>query len=864
MNFVRRAKNHRSQKSISIQSEALEPRMLLAVDGPQLISIQPDVGDVLQEGVVRNIAPRELTLVFNESQQIDPGSLDGVRITRAGFDGTFDGVTDVIVEPGYIGIDPLRPNEVIVRFAEMLPNDRYQIEVLAIDDAGKGLTALRNTDGDTFNPAVPGADRTTVGFKLDLGAQIVSVVPQPITRAADGSLSQARNQIEVYFNNDDLNVASARNISFYQLHFTNGTVSNADDVIHTPTNVSYDAASDKAVLTFAADLAELSTGEGTYRLRIGTGEDIPVAPIELAANDDPGSSFGTSTFIGSVASSVVISSEISTGESYPIEFPGSNDEPGHREISLQGHLQADADAFPGIQAIPYNFMEIYGKDSQGNTLFNLITDTQKMRAREIFDLWSEHLGVRFVETESDGFIIATGDMRVLNPAIPVTPDGVLGVAGLHPDPDFEEQPIAIMDNLELWDDNFGETLDERNVIAAQNGDPLRHSWMTVAMNEIGILLGLGHTDELEPFSIMSGIVSTTLAASNNRPSFEPVFPGPMDVVHGQHLWRPEGNDIDVYRFDLDTSGVFTAETIAERQSNSSLLDSVLTLYRDNGTDEPEIISRNDDYFSSDSFIEMELPAGSYYIAVTSTGNVDFDPVVENSGFGGLTEGAYDLRLDFRPRIDNFLVDATGVAFDGDGDGVAGGVFNFWMEVDSAANTVIVDNSAPSGGNGSLASPYNNIAQALANVNEGDTLRIVGNGGVDGDISTISDNDAYEIGRSGGRTLADGSEFEVPKGVNLVIDAGAVFKMLQSTIHVGSSAVEIDRSGGAIQVLGTPKLPVIFTSYDDESIGIDTNPRITSPDPGDWGGIVIQNDVDRSEGRFDYEQAGAFPNVINNV
>ncbi len=134
LNSFRRAKNHRLTKSPVLQSESLEERMLLAVDGPQLISIQPDVGDVLREGVVRNVAPRELTLVFNESQQIDSTSLDGIRITRAGFDGSFDGVSDVIIDPGFIGVDPLRPNEVIVRFAETLPDDLYQIQVFAIDD----------------------------------------------------------------------------------------------------------------------------------------------------------------------------------------------------------------------------------------------------------------------------------------------------------------------------------------------------------------------------------------------------------------------------------------------------------------------------------------------------------------------------------------------------------------------------------------------------------------------------------------------------------------------------------------------------------------------------------------------------------
>ena len=182
LNSLRRVKNQRSTKSLVLQSESLEERMLLAVDGPQLISIQPDVGDVLQEGVIRNTAPRELKLVFNESQQIASDSLDGIRITRANFDGAFDGVSDVIVEPGFIGVDPLRSNEVVVRFAEALPDDLYRVQVFAIDDEAQGLTALRNTDGDAFSPAVPGADRTTLGFELDLGAKVVSIVPQPITQ----------------------------------------------------------------------------------------------------------------------------------------------------------------------------------------------------------------------------------------------------------------------------------------------------------------------------------------------------------------------------------------------------------------------------------------------------------------------------------------------------------------------------------------------------------------------------------------------------------------------------------------------------------------------------------------------------------
>ena len=41
-------------------------------------------------------------------------------------------------------------------------------------------------------------------FKLDYGAQVSAVVPQPIVRTAQGTLQQMTNQIQVYFTNDTL------------------------------------------------------------------------------------------------------------------------------------------------------------------------------------------------------------------------------------------------------------------------------------------------------------------------------------------------------------------------------------------------------------------------------------------------------------------------------------------------------------------------------------------------------------------------------------------------------------------------------------------------------------------------------------
>ncbi len=85
------------------------------------------------------------------------------------------------------------------------------------------------------------------------------------------------------------------------------------------------------------------------------------------------------------------------------------------------------------------------------------------------------------------------------------------------------------------------------------------------------------------------------------------------------------------------------------------------------------------------------------------------------------------------------------------------------------------------------------------------MRIVGNGGVDGNLATVGDNFAFEIGTGllPGSVLSDGSTMEVPRGVTTMIDAGAIFKLNRARIGVGSSNLNIDRSDAALQVLGTP-------------------------------------------------------------
>ena len=173
---------------------------------------------------------------------------------------------------------------------EALPDDNYRIEVFGFDDPARGIVGLRNTDGDLFVPSDPSLPSEVVNFELRLGAFVESIVPQPVVRQEDGSLAQNRDEIVVFFSEDELFIEndeagnpterSAENPRFYQLLLTQETVRTTDDVFFNPDSVVYDAATHTARLFFSDDINELTgrDGGGTWRLRIGT-----------AVEADPGS-----------------------------------------------------------------------------------------------------------------------------------------------------------------------------------------------------------------------------------------------------------------------------------------------------------------------------------------------------------------------------------------------------------------------------------------------------------------------------------------------------------------------------------------------------------------------------------------------
>ena len=103
------------------------------------------------------------------------------------------------------------------------------------------------------------------------------------------------------------------------------------------------------------------------------------------------------------------------------------------------------------------------------------------------------------------------------------------------------------------------------------------------------------------------------------------------------------NDVDLFEVELEAGETLVANIDAAQIGSE--LDSVLTIFDINGS----LLAQNDnnsfgDVIESDSFLTFTAPQnGTYYVGVSSAGNLDYDPTVENSGIGN-SSGSYSLEL----------------------------------------------------------------------------------------------------------------------------------------------------------------------------------------------------------------------------
>lgn len=862
----------------SLQLEPFEERILFALS-PELVGILPNPGSVLTENQVLHTAPTELTFRFDND--IDPNSVfinsavPSIYLRRAGADEAIGTADDPLIVPSYMAMGE-RPNEVIVRFAQTgartpmtlpdgtpvpdsplydptLPDDQYQVFFI-----GAGPNAIKSTSGIAFH----NGQNLTRNFTLDLGPRVVSIVPQPVTRDGTGKLTHGTNdiqlnQIVVYFNPDDPpDSASAITKTNYELIRTTDSTDNpVDQVAINPIQIDYIGG--KATLTFAAGML---SSAGIYRLRIGNNDPLPLPTVDLG-NAFAGSSFDTARQLGAQFPVTQGSQSISVngtigGSPVNVIYPGGNGEPGTRNINSQSHLNGTPNTSGVIPIYLYNFQEIIGTLPGGGLAFNSISETQKQRVREVLSYYSNFMGVSFVETLSSGVTIATGDVRAGDPNDPGT--GVFVGNG----------KIVVNSAIDWGSSETG-------------GDYFR-----IAMSGVGFFLGAGFTDELPSLALQHS--SPPLGDS---PAAEPVYPGDSDILLGQYLHPPVGNDINMYKLSLPRAGTLNFETIAERLTNLTSgdrqLDSVISVYDSN----KKLLARNDNYYGKDSFLQLNLAAGTYYVAVTSTGNTAFDPEIPGTGFGGTTQGRYQLKMTFDPAFSGGIKDVKGTQLDGDNDGAPGGENNFWFRVApadtaSVVHTLYVDKVAvPAQGTGllgSITNPYTTISDALRFALPGDVVRIEGNGGTDNNFATIADNKSYNIGFDNiGAPLSDGATFEIPQGVTVMIDAGAIIKLRAANVDVGTSVQAVNRSSGALQVLGTvtgvrnnatdPTLrddagAVYFTSYYASGIGTDPGTaKDAAARAGNWGGLVFRDDPGLREPQDnDLEAQGIFLNSVNHA
>ena len=884
--------------SRNLHHETLEKRELLAFD---LVSVAADVNEQFNLGGVTELdsPPRELTFRFGGSTGLNATALASFSFTASGGDGNFDSGNESTVTPDFLGLGD-SDRIVVARFAGDLDQDTYRVSV----------------PEDTV-----GINTAEVDFSLQLGPRVLAVVPQPVTGGV-GSRVQATNQIEVYFNDDPLSRVSAGVVSYtagpgqpapvlpvvdpanYRLFATKGTVETTDDTEVLITAVTYDPVSGKATLTTANDLSTLDPGE-TYRLRIGSGQDTNVAPVQSVVSETstPGNSFAEAlTGTGAVAidftpgdglqSHVLVGGEIRNDSSYVLPWPGSYETPGIRDQRRDAKFTRQSDSTIGTNVYPYNFGSLYGRDAVGQSLNNAITPAQQQRIREVLDLYEENLGVRFVETADSGLQIVTGDLRGLQQTADVSAGDGTPISLYRINERDPSRGTLVLDASENYFDSYGLSPDSRP------------SYFVEAIRGIGNVLGIGDLFELptgtdgatgsqdepnsEAFSDDGDGTGNPfgIAGFPDTPS-EPDFLSNAAKVIGQAVNRPEVDDVDFYAFNvaqnsgLDAGGIVTIETYAQRLDEASLLDSVIRLYHVNGqagSETFELVARNDDSFGDDSHLQLELQPGRYVVGVSSTGHESYNGEKggDDSATGGRTEGRYDLRITFDSRSNSQsttptgLTDVFGVPLDGDADGEAGGDFNFWFNAApdrlNSPRTIFVDPDA-AGGNGLLQTPFNRIDDALSAAQPGDIVRLLPSLGADGDVTTTADNVAYNVGRGGpnNAVLRDGETFEVPQGVTVMIDAGAILKFSDSKIVAGSESVSEDRSLASLQVLGTPDQSVILTSLSDESVGLDEFPLITTtPQSANWGGIEFRNDIDLAEGRDVYQNEGIFINFVSHA
>lgn len=831
---------------------------------------------------------RDTVVVYFNKDELNKDSAETpafYQLTDTG--GTLVGTDDSVQLPSEVVYDAAT-NTAVLRFSAAIPTGTLKLKIGGSKESNGTIGTAMNV-GKLFS----NTDYATVAMIGDEGAAN-DIDLYRVELSAGGILTgtvQGGTGLDAA-----LRIFDATGAAIAAPGVVNATGTGGTEVLNftaTTAGIYYFGVSSTLNVAYSAVNGTGATGgttTGSYRVTLHVN-------TALTINDD-NSSFGTATNLGVLgATGQTFSSQI---QPQPIAIPlapGALDEPGHRNIPLadNNHGVGPGNAYTvpsAMGVVSFYFPITYGRDPQNNLLYNQITNNQRQRTREIFEIYGDLFGFEVAETTSSGIAIITGDIRAERPEFPIT----VSLGGSR----------VLISGVPDW-----------------GTSPYGGGWMGIALHEIGHAIGLGHAFDLP--SIMGGQISP-----------EDQYPAAHDIVFGQRIRPNTGTDIDLYSFDVTQAGKVSAEIVAERLTASSSLNSVLRLYRQETDGSRTLIAQNDDYYSNDAFISMDLAVGRYFVGVSASGNMDYDPTISDTGFGGSSDGPYQLKVSIAPAVTgSSILDMTNNPLDGDGDGTPGGDYEFSFRSDTtflvdktvttnltlalnASQTllrvrdvrmfpaagpfdIMVDNERltvtaidtvnnrftvtravggttavahalnaavrPANADGTAARPYGLISEAVAaaKLGAGKIIRIVGNGGTDNSLASAIDNRPYLIGLDDNfATLEDGSSFEIPQDIVVQLDAGAIVKLKNAVIDAGTASVGDIRSGASLQVLGTTAQRVFLTSYANDLIGGDSDGVKPAAAPGDWGGLVFRQDSDwrATDAAANPLLAGIFLNYVN--
>jgi len=138
--------------------------------GPILIGVQPNNSELIENGSVRTVSPRELTFRFDDAQIIDPATVSGIRVTRAGSDGSF-GLPSVSSDFGTTG-------KVDIQLTSRNATDSLRIDV-ARADLGIGAPPQLSLTGNTISIVLNSRVGSTITAQ-----QLVDLINSPSSPVA--------------------------------------------------------------------------------------------------------------------------------------------------------------------------------------------------------------------------------------------------------------------------------------------------------------------------------------------------------------------------------------------------------------------------------------------------------------------------------------------------------------------------------------------------------------------------------------------------------------------------------------------------------------------------------------------------------